>query len=128
MRKILTTLVALVAIATPVSALADGWRHGRRGSHHGRHHWHSGPRFVVGFGAPIWWGPPGYYGYRYGWPWRPPIVLRERVVERESVYVERDGSEEAQGGYWYFCRSEDAYYPDVERCPEAWLPVPPRSE
>jgi len=134
MRKLLTTLAALVVIAAPFTALADGWHHGPHGDyggHYGGHHWHSGPGFVWGFGAPYWWGP-GYgygygygngygYGYPYGWGWPvPPLVLRERTVER--------GSDGAPDGYWYFCRSQDAYYPDVENCPEPWIPVPPRSQ
>jgi hypothetical protein len=57
----------------------------------------------------------------------PPLVLRERTVVREPVYVER-GSDGAPDGYWYFCRSQDAYYPDVETCPEPWIPVPPRPQ
>jgi len=146
MRKLLTTLVALFAIAAPSAALADGGRHGAHGSrhyggHHGGHygahyggrHWHSGPRFVWGFGAPYGWGPGYGYGYGYGYPYGgwgwpvPPLVLRERTVVREPVYVER-GSDGAPDGTWYFCRSQDAYYPDVENCPEPWIPVPPRSE
>ena len=26
--------------------------------------------------------------------------------------------------YWYYCPSYGAYYPDVDSCPEAWVPVP----
>jgi hypothetical protein len=26
---------------------------------------------------------------------------------------------------WYFCRSENAYYPYVTTCPEGWQPVAP---
>ena len=26
--------------------------------------------------------------------------------------------------YWYYCPSAGAYYPDVQSCPEAWVPVP----
>jgi hypothetical protein len=26
--------------------------------------------------------------------------------------------------YWYYCPSYGAYYPNVESCPEAWVPVP----
>jgi hypothetical protein len=26
--------------------------------------------------------------------------------------------------YWYYCPSYGAYYPNVETCPEAWVPVP----
>jgi hypothetical protein len=30
-------------------------------------------------------------------------------------------------GYWYYCRSANAYYPTVATCPEGWITVPPRS-
>ena len=26
--------------------------------------------------------------------------------------------------YWYYCPSYGAYYPNVQSCPEAWVPVP----
>lgn len=26
--------------------------------------------------------------------------------------------------YWYYCPSYGAYYPDVQSCPEDWVPVP----
>ena len=26
--------------------------------------------------------------------------------------------------YWYYCPSAGAYYPDVQSCSEAWVPVP----
>jgi hypothetical protein len=141
MRKALATLAVLIAVAAPDAALADRWHHGGHGHRHGGHYWHGGARVVVGYGvpygygAPYGWGPYGYGGYGYGyrvagpwlWAWPAPIVIRERSVVREPVYVER-GAEPAPAESWYFCRSENAYYPDVERCPEPWIPVPPRSE
>jgi hypothetical protein len=30
----------------------------------------------------------------------------------------------AAPGYWYYCPSSGAYYPDVPTCPESWVPVP----
>ncbi len=150
MRNILAAFVAVAALVAPAGASADrgwrdGWNRAHSGSHgyhrgHRWHRWHHGPRFAVGYGAPFWWGPPVYglgYGYGWGWGWGPPVVVRERVIEREPpVYVEREADPsderapepEANAGTWYFCRSENAYYPDVEKCPEAWIPVPPRSE
>lgn len=153
MRKLLAAFVAIASLTAPVAAFADrggrghgGWRHSGGWHHrpyHGHRHWHARPRVFVGYGAPLWWGPP-VYGYWYGWGaaygpwgWGPPAVVRERVIEREApVYVEREPAEsapvadeaEVRPATWYFCRSENAYYPDVERCPEAWIPVPPRSE
>jgi hypothetical protein len=29
----------------------------------------------------------------------------------------------APSGYWYYCPSAGTYYPYVETCPEAWVPV-----
>jgi len=26
--------------------------------------------------------------------------------------------------YWYYCPTAGAYYPNVQNCPEAWVPVP----
>ncbi len=131
MRKILVVLVAVAACLAPAAALADrGWR-GRGGWHHPHHRYH--PRVAFGYGAPLWWGAP-VLGWGYGWGWPPPVVVRERVIEREPpVYIERGRDDalpeaNAQASAWYFCRSENAYYPDVERCPEAWIPVPARSE
>ena len=31
---------------------------------------------------------------------------------------------EAPAGYWYYCQSAGAYYPNVQACPEDWVPVP----
>ena len=30
----------------------------------------------------------------------------------------------APSDYWYYCPSAGAYYPYVDSCPEAWVPVP----
>jgi hypothetical protein len=27
-------------------------------------------------------------------------------------------------GYWYYCPSYGAYYPNVATCPEPWVPIP----
>lgn len=143
MRKPLAILLVAAALIVPTAALAGpGWgrhggpRHGWSGHHYGghfRHHHyhHAWPRFYLGYGAPYWWCPPLYGAYGYGWS--RPLVVHERVIEREApVYIERDPMPAAErtssDRSWYFCRSENAYYPEVERCPEAWIPVPPRSE
>jgi len=89
------------------------------------HAWHHGVRtrvFVgVGAGPAFWWGPPypywGYYPPAYYYP--PPPV----VVQAPPVYVEQPTQ-----SYWYYCRSANAYYPNVQSCPEAWLKVAPRTE
>jgi hypothetical protein len=34
----------------------------------------------------------------------------------------------AQGGYWYYCPSVQAYYPDTATCDQPWVKVPSRRE
>jgi hypothetical protein len=55
------------------------------------------------------------------------------IVEQTPVYVERPQSAARppappQQAYWHYCESLGGYYPDVARCPEGWVKVPPRPE
>jgi hypothetical protein len=94
-----------------------GHGHGHHGSHghhrfhghgfrghgfhgHFRHHHHGfhGRAFIGA--SPFFWSP----GYVYT---PPPVYVRPQPA-----------------GYWYFCRSAQAYYPYVAACPEGWIPVP----
>jgi hypothetical protein len=63
-----------------------------------------------------------YAPYSAGY-YAPPRV----VVTEPAVYVQRS-SPPPPASYWYWCESEQGYYPDVPSCPEAWVPVPPRSD
>lgn len=105
-----------------------GFHGGFRGGHGG----FRGGVFIGGgpwwWGDPWWWGPYGYpYGY-YGYPYAyyppygayPPVV----VEQGPSVYIEQPRASEPEG-YWYYCASKKRYYPDVKKCPEAWIKVPP---
>jgi hypothetical protein len=82
-----------------------------------------------GFG---WWDPWWSWG---PWWYYPPAYYPPRVVVTEPpVYIERppDSPEpppdsDPVPGFWYFCQSAQGYYPDVQRCPERWIPVPPRN-
>jgi hypothetical protein len=123
MRK--TALVSLVAVAllfvgaTPSHAWNNRWHGG----------WHGGTRVFIGVGPGFWWGAPypywGYYPPAYYYP--PPVVVQE-----PPVYVSQPqpapAPEPSQQGYWYYCSSAKAYYPNVQSCPEAWIKVPPRTE
>jgi hypothetical protein len=106
-----------------------GW-HGGGGYGHGYKSYYGGygrgyygygyPRVVVGVGLPAFgWGWP-YYGYGYGW-YGPPAYT---YAPPAPVYVQRPAAAE----YWYYCESEEGYYPDVPDCPEEWVPVPPAPE
>ena len=59
--------------------------------------------FYAYYPAPL----PYYYDYAPGY-YPPPAAIPE------------------QPGYWYFCRSANAYYPYVQQCPEGWQPVVPQ--
>lgn len=117
----------LVALSIHVAAPSEAWA---RGGHHGHggHHWHhhGGPHVGFWFGVPFW---PRYVYPPYPYP--PYPYYRERVVVVEEpapeVYVER-GRAPGPSTWWYYCESEAAYYPDVERCPEPWIKVAPRPD
>jgi hypothetical protein len=72
--------------------------HGFHGHRHHHHHGFHGRAFI---GVSPFFGAPGYI-------YAPPPVY---VTPRPP-------------GYWYFCRSAQAYYPYVTACPEGWIPVP----
>lgn len=118
------SLVALVAGSGGIAAAAAAHGgHGapaggfqRRGEFHGDFHGH--PGFRRGFhsrvfvGAPFVWNPfPVYVP--------PPVVVAPPAVEAPPVYTQP-----APSGYWYYCPSAGAYYPNVSSCPEPWVPVP----
>ena len=148
-RALFASLVALASLLGAGSALADPWRGGHGGYSHGRaygpgyghggyghgysggyyHGGHRGPRVFVGpvpYAPYAWWGAP-VLGW-WGWPVVSPVVVQSQTVVREEpIYVER-GPAAAPEGYWYYCQSAGAYYPDVPSCAEPWVPVPPRPE
>jgi|RhiMetdeSRZDD1v2_1073273.scaffolds.fasta_scaffold51234_3 hypothetical protein len=108
----------------------SGW-HG--GSHHHGHHGNGAVFFGAGVGFGPWWGwgwPgwgwPGPYWYDPGWygSYYPP------VVEQPTAYIQGPSqqAQPAPQGYWYYCPSAQAYYPQTPTCNEPWVKVPPRPE
>jgi hypothetical protein len=113
--------VLLVAAAASGSAFAAGRGRGgggHSGSHSGAHSGHGGThhhhRFSTGvfIGAPLFYFPRAYY-YPAPYSYDPPPA--------PSYYVEQP-----QLGYWHYCPSAGAYYPQVQTCPEGWQLVPPQ--
>jgi hypothetical protein len=93
--------------ATPLPSGSVGPR-----QHHGR--------AVIFVGAPfLFWSWP--YGYYYAPPpyyYGPDYVAREYLP---PVYVEKfEGTPTPQTPGEIFCPSEQAYYPDVQVCPNGW--------
>jgi len=68
------------------------------GFHHGFHH-RGHVQFFVG--PPVFVGPPYYYYYPGAYAYSVPAPA-----------------------VWYYCPEYQAYYPDVQSCPESWVPVP----
>ena len=45
---------------------------------------------------------------------------------QEMVYIEKDLVQDNPPDYvWYYCRSQQTYYPYIIECPEAWEEVHP---
>jgi hypothetical protein len=135
MRRTLSVALIFVIVAGVTLALApasdawDGRSHG--GFHHGGH-FHSGFRARVFVGPAFVWGPSFYWGYPYyaGYPYPyyytpPPVVVQEPPVYVQPPVVSQGPLEE---GYWYYCSSAQAYYPNVQSCPESWIKVAPKTQ
>jgi len=129
MKLLVKALVVLLAALLSVPALAGRVGSGGRSggfSHSGAHfsggrHFAPGGHFVgghffrprhvavfLGVGIPFYayYPPPLPYYYDY-----PPAYYPQVAPPQQ--------------GYWYFCRSANAYYPYVQQCPEGWQPVAP---
>ena len=139
MRKLASVLLLAVALLLVATVPSDA--RGRGGGGH-RFSRHSGVRSHVFIGVgpgffygpyPYWYYPPPYYAYYpppyYSYYPPPPVVVQE-----PPVYIEQQQSPPAPplppagpSAYWYYCASGQAYYPNVQTCPEAWIKVPPRA-
>lgn len=104
---------ALAAAAMPASA------HGYRGSH---------ARLGFYFGVPL--AAPYYYPPVYSYYYGPRIYYPEPLVVAPAApvyYIQQDNAATAPpGGYWYYCRDPQGYYPQVQQCPTPWQQVPPQ--
>lgn len=111
MRRLIAALAIVTVTLSTAPAVADPRGHdgfrGPSGDSHARHFdGHRGfdrgahGRFFFGFGPSIYIGP----AYQY--------------VPPAYVYAPPPTA------YWYYCPGAGAYYPYVQSCPEAWVPVP----
>jgi hypothetical protein len=125
----LAALIAALLLVSGVPAYARGGHggggghgfsgsHGGMGGHHGfgerrfgGHHRFHGGGFI---GDPYWdpWWPYGPYAYTPS-----PVI-----VEPPPVYIEKPPP-----GFWYYCPSAQAYYPNVSSCAEPWMRVAPHT-
>jgi hypothetical protein len=102
---------AVAAAAMPASA------HGYRGGH---------ARLGLYFGVPLtlpysyYYPPAYYYGPRFYYP--EPLAVTPAAP---PYYIQRDyPAPPLPGGYWYYCRDPQGYYPQVPQCPTPWQQVP----
>jgi hypothetical protein len=51
----------------------------------------------------------------------PPVYLSNST----TAYVERE-QQATQPYYWYYCAEPKGYYPYIQNCNDAWLPVVPQ--
>lgn len=111
MKRILAGLLASVLLAGSLPALAGP--HGRGGHYYGpppprHHHHHRGP-------GPLAWGLAGLALGTVLYTVTPPVVAAPVVVTPPPP---------PPGRMAYFCESYQAYYPNVQYCPEGWRTIP----
>lgn len=120
MRKLAS--VSILAVAVLLAPVAPSDARGHFGGHHGFAHHEFRGRGAIVVGPSFWWGPPyPYYPPPY-YAYPPPPV----IVQEPPVYIQPQPA--PPPSYWYYCPSAQAYYPNVQTCPEAWIQVPPRPQ
>jgi hypothetical protein len=119
MKKLVTGLLASLLLANALPAFAGDHGHDRhwRGGWEGpRHHRHPDHHRHGGYAAPLAWGLAGLaLGTVIYSVANPPVVAAPAVV----VPAPRPPDRMA-----YYCESYQAYYPNVQYCPEGWRAVP----
>lgn len=110
---------AAVATALLAFAAAPAEAHRTGGRHHG---WRTSVYVGVG---PLWYRPYGWYG-PVGYYAAPPVVV---AAPGPTVWIERsDLAPQPPAGFWYWCDAANAYWPSVQTCTSAWVPVAPRAD
>jgi hypothetical protein len=116
MKKLVTGLLASLLLANSLPALAGPHGHDRhfRPHHYAppvvRHHHRHG-----GYGAPVAWGLAGLALGTVLYATTSPVIAAPAVVMPPP---------RPPGRMAYFCESYQAYYPNVQYCPEGWRAVP----
>jgi hypothetical protein len=72
----------------------------------------------VAIGAPVVWGAPVVSGFS-----AVPVDVEENFIAVPPASVQAA----APTTYWYYCTSPAGYYPYVQSCNQAWIPVVPQS-
>ena len=123
-------MISWVALALMLFSSDIAW------SRNGHGHWHRHFIFGIHMGGPvILYGPefffgPGFYD-RHAFPsWNRPYRLPPQTVApiTPPIYIQQEQSSmvQPQTRYWYYCLNPEGYYPDVDECPNGWIPVAPQ--
>ena len=113
---VVLAVVSALLWSTVPSLAWSGSRGGFHGGFRGHdgfrgHHVFVGARVFIGPG--VFFGPPVFYPY----PVYSPAPV---VVEAPPTYVQPVPQQ-----YWYYCQSQQGYYPYIPQCPGGWLQVVP---
>lgn len=87
---------------------------------HSRWGWGAGVGFIGGAVVPSQYPRPYYYQ-----PYPPQVVYQQPIVLHPSPVSNYQILPPAatKSSIWYFCESENNFYPNVATCPEAWKPI-----
>ncbi len=112
-KQILTALVMLASL----SAIADAHAHRY---YHPRWGWGVGVGFVGGAVIASQYPRPYYYQ-----PYPPPVIYQQPIVVPAPPVsnYQVPAPALAKASIWYFCESENNFYPNVASCPEPWKPI-----
>src|SRR6266404_1473315 len=81
------------------------------------------PFFITPFSSSAGFFNPFPYSYAYPYPYPYPYA-NTYGYPAASPYPA--GPAVTAQNVWYFCRSSNAYYPYVQKCPLPWEEVPPQ--
>jgi len=113
-KQVLSTVIMLAAVAVVSEAQAYRNWHPRWG-------WGVGAGFVGGVVIASQYPRPYYYQ-----PYPPPVVYQQPIVVQGppvTNYQIPPPPVTSKPTIWYFCESENNFYPNVANCPEAWKPI-----
>jgi hypothetical protein len=89
-----------------------------------------GPSLGFYVGGPAYWGAVDYpyYAGSYVGSWgSAPAVVDEDATMYMAPQASAQVAQAAPSTYWYYCTNPAGYFPYVQNCNKAWIPVVPQS-
>lgn len=110
-KSVITALALMGLVGFSSMSQAYGWGGGWRGGYRGGYSnsWIAPAVIGAAIAAPIIYS--NYY--------RPPVYIQQPVYVPTQVYVQQGQPYQTA----LFCQSYNAFYPQVQSCPEQWMPV-----